>query len=198
VPQAEQRSVTLPPEQARYIDALVASGAYDSSNAVVLAALRAFQAREDALARWVKLQVVPVLGALQPRRDWSVPDGTAGVIVELGANDMFQGTAPAATRKALSDIVAKLKARGQAVLLAGMMAPTNMGPEYAAAFNRIFPDLAAEQGVLLYPFFLEGVATDRRLNLPDGIHPTAKGIAKIVTAILPSVEKLIAQTGKGK
>ena len=74
MPQAEKRSVTLPPEQARYIDALVASGAYDSSNAVVLAALRAFQAREDALARWVKLQVVPVLGALQPRRDWSVPE----------------------------------------------------------------------------------------------------------------------------
>ena len=74
VPQAEMRSVALPPEQARYIDELVASGDYDSSTAVVLAALRAFQAREDALARWVKLQVVPVLGALQPNRDWSVPE----------------------------------------------------------------------------------------------------------------------------
>ena len=74
MPQAETRSVALPPEQARYIDALVASGEYDSSNAVLLAALRAFQAREDALARWVKLQVVPVLGALQPNRDWAVPE----------------------------------------------------------------------------------------------------------------------------
>ena len=132
------------------------------------------------------------------RLEWSVPADADAVIVELGANDMFQGTAPAVTRKALADIVTKLKAQGQVVLLAGMMAPTNMGPEYAAAFNRIYPDLAAEQGVLLYPFFLEGVATDRSLNLEDGIHPTAKGIAKIVTAILPSVEKLIAQTGKGK
>ena len=74
MPQAETRSVALPPEQARYIDALVASGAYDSSNAVVLAALRDFQAREEALARWVKHQVVPVLGALQPSRDWAVPE----------------------------------------------------------------------------------------------------------------------------
>ena len=72
--QAEKRSVALPPDQVRYIDALVASGAYESSNAVVLAALRAFQAREDAMARWVKLQVVPVLGALQPNRDWAVPE----------------------------------------------------------------------------------------------------------------------------
>lgn len=74
MPQAEKRSVALPPDQVRYIDALVASGAYESSNAVILAALRAFQAREDALARWVKLQVVPVLGALQPDRDWAVPE----------------------------------------------------------------------------------------------------------------------------
>jgi antitoxin ParD1/3/4 len=79
VPQAETRSVALPPEQARYIDALVASGEYDSSNAVVLAALRAFQAREDALARWVKLQVVPVLGALQPNRDWAVEELVSAV-----------------------------------------------------------------------------------------------------------------------
>jgi acyl-CoA thioesterase I len=97
------------------------------------------------------------------------------------------------TRQALDEIVARLKARGQPVLLAGMRAPRNLGDAYAAEFDAIYPDLAKREGVLLYPFFLEGVVADRALNQNDGIHPTAEGVTRIVEAILPSVEALIEQ-----
>jgi acyl-CoA thioesterase-1 len=126
------------------------------------------------------------------RLDWSVPDGTDAVIVELGANDALRATDPAVTRKALDAIIRRLKSRGMAVLLAGMHAPRNMGKDYIEAFDRIYPELAKEHGVLFYPFFLEGVAADARLNQGDGIHPTAAGVDRIVANILPSVERLIA------
>lgn len=129
------------------------------------------------------------------RLEWSVPADADLVIVELGANDALRGIDPTITRQALSAIVAKLQGRGQGVLLAGMLAPRNMGDRFAAEFNAIYPDLAAEYGVPLYPFFLEGVAANRSLNLPDGIHPTAEGIAKIVDAMLPQVEALVKQAG---
>lgn len=131
------------------------------------------------------------------RLEWSVPADAAIVIVELGANDALRGVDPAITRKAMSEIVAKLQGRGQAVLLAGMLAPRNLGEEYAAAFDPIYPEIAAQYGVALYPFFLEGVAATRNLNLPDGIHPTAEGVAKIVGAILPQVEALVAKSAAG-
>ena len=124
------------------------------------------------------------------RLEWSVPAEADIVIVELGANDALRGIDPAVTRKALSEILAKLKGRGQAVLLAGMLAPRNLGDAYAKAFDPIYPDLAAEYDVPLYPFFLAGVATDAALNQADGMHPTAAGVAKIVEAILPEVEAL--------
>src|SRR5690606_4198389 len=127
------------------------------------------------------------------RLDWSVPEGTDGAILELGANDALRGVDPAVTRKALDEALGKLGDRGIEVLLAGMRAPRNMGPEYAAAFDPIFPELTKEHGVVFYPFFLEGVATDTALNQGDGIHPTAKGVERIVQQILPSVEKLIAR-----
>ena len=127
------------------------------------------------------------------RLEWSVPADADIVIVELGANDALRGIDPAITRKALSDIVAKLKGRGQAVLLAGMLAPRNMGEGFAADFNAIYRDLSAKYDVPLYPFFLQGVAANRSLNLPDGIHPTAEGIARIVQRILPQVEALVKQ-----
>jgi acyl-CoA thioesterase-1 len=127
------------------------------------------------------------------RLDWSVADGTDAVIVELGANDALRGLDPKLTEKALDTILTRLKDRRMAVLLAGMKAPRNMGADYARAFDAIYPALAARHGVLLYPFFLEGVAGDAKLNLPDGIHPTAAGIDKIVGAILPKVEELIAR-----
>lgn len=122
------------------------------------------------------------------RLDWSVPEGTQAVIVELGANDALRGTDPSVTRAALSDIVSRLKARHVAVLLCGMLAPPNYGSDYASRFNSVYPDLSKSFGVPLYPFFLDGVAADAKLNQADGIHPTAKGVDIIVARILPTVE----------
>ncbi len=122
------------------------------------------------------------------RLDWSVPDGTDLVIVELGANDALRGIDPKITEAALDDILTRLKARGIAALLAGMQAPPNNGPEYVRAFNGMFRRLADKHGATLYPFFLDGVAGEPRLNLPDGIHPTAAGVEEIVRRFLPVVE----------
>ena len=127
------------------------------------------------------------------RLDWSVPKGTQAVIVELGANDALRGTDPTVTRAALTDIVTRLKARGIAVLLCGMLAPPNYGSEYSARFNTIYPDLAKSSGVSLYPFFLEGVAADARLNQADGLHPTAEGVDMIVRKILPTVQAFLGK-----
>jgi acyl-CoA thioesterase-1 len=125
------------------------------------------------------------------RLDWSVPEGTTAVILELGANDALRGTDPAVTRSALSDILTRLKARGIAVLLCGMMAPPNYGSAYAARFDAIYPDLAKSFAVPLYPFFLEGVAADAKLNQADGIHPTAEGVDVIVKSIMPTVKAFL-------
>jgi acyl-CoA thioesterase-1 len=125
------------------------------------------------------------------RLEWSVPADAQIVIVELGANDVLRGIDPAVTKAALNEIVSKLEARGQDVLLAGMLAPRNLGQDYAEKFDAIYPALAKDHNVPLYPFFLEGVATDAALTQPDGLHPTAAGIAKIVDGILPEVEKLV-------
>jgi len=125
------------------------------------------------------------------RLEWSVPADAQIVIVELGANDALRGVDPAVTKEALTEIVSKLQARGQDVLLAGMLAPRNLGEDYAEEFDAIYPGLATEKGVPLYPFFLADVVTDRTLIQADGLHPTAAGVAKIVTGILPEVEKLV-------
>ncbi|PSC07009.1 arylesterase [Alsobacter soli] len=125
------------------------------------------------------------------RLDWSVPDGTDAVIVELGANDALRGVDPAVTRKALDEIIARLKARNIAVLLAGMYAPRNMGADYVQAFDGIYRDLAAKHGVPLYPFFLDGIAGDRALNLQDGLHPNPQGVKVIVSRILPAVTSFL-------
>jgi len=125
------------------------------------------------------------------RLDWSIPEGTEAVIIELGANDALRGTNPNVTRSALSDILTRLKARKIAVLLCGMVAPPNYGEDYAARFNAIYPELAKSFGVPLYPFFLDGVASDAKLNQPDGIHPTAEGVDVIVKNILPMVEAFL-------
>jgi acyl-CoA thioesterase-1 len=127
------------------------------------------------------------------RLDWSVPEGTEAVIVELGANDALRGTDPAVTRAALSDILTRLKARGVAVLLCGMVAPPNYGSDYAARFNAIYPELAKSFGVPLYPFFLDGVAADASLNQADGMHPTAEGVDIVVKNILPTVEAFLGK-----
>ena len=127
------------------------------------------------------------------RLDWSIPDGTEAVILELGANDALRGIDPKVTRKALADILVRLKDRRIAVLLAGMRAPPNLGAEYTRDFDAIFPALAGEFDVVFYPFFLDGVVADRSLNQGDGLHPTAAGIDVIVTRILPKAEELLAR-----
>jgi acyl-CoA thioesterase-1 len=127
------------------------------------------------------------------RLDWSVPDGTDAVIVELGANDMLRGVEPAVTRNALDAIIARLKARNIAVLLCGMQAPPNMGADYARAFNAIYPALASTHQVVFYPFFLDGVAAVTTLNQRDGMHPNAAGVDASVARILPKVEELVAR-----
>jgi acyl-CoA thioesterase-1 len=127
------------------------------------------------------------------RLPWSVPDSTDALIVELGANDALLGLDPAQAKANLDEIVAGAKAGGTEVLLAGMLAPRNLGEAYTRQFDAIYPALASKHGVLLYPFFLDGVALDAKLNLSDGMHPNAKGVAEIVKRILPAVEQLIAR-----
>jgi acyl-CoA thioesterase I len=125
------------------------------------------------------------------RLDWSVPEGTQAVIVELGANDALRGIDPKVTRAALTDILTRLKARNIAVLLCGMYAPPNYGTDYAKQFDAIYPDLAKSFQVPLYPFFLDGVATIAKLNQADGMHPTAEGVDLVVKNILPTVEAFL-------
>lgn len=127
------------------------------------------------------------------RLDWSVPDGTDAAIVELGANNALRGMDPSGAKAALDEIVGKLRARKIEVLLAGMEAPSSLGESYVTAFRAMYPEIAQKHGAGLYPFFLDGVATDPALNQPDGLHPTGKGVDVIVGRILPKVEDLIAR-----
>jgi acyl-CoA thioesterase I len=132
------------------------------------------------------------------RLDWSVPDATDAVILELGANDALRGLDPTLTKAALDTILTRLEQRHIAVLLAGMLAPRNMGEDYVRSFDAIFPALASTYPVVFYPFFLEGVAGDAKLNQADGLHPTAAGVDVIVARILPKVEELIARVSANK
>lgn len=119
------------------------------------------------------------------RLDWSIGEGVDMVVVELGANDALRGISPEITRKNLDEIITRLKDRNISVILAGMLAPPNMGAGYEAEFNPIYADLAQKHAIPLYPFFLEGVAADPELNQADGIHPTAEGITVIADNFLP-------------
>lgn len=125
------------------------------------------------------------------RLDWSVPDGTQGVILELGANDMLRGTDPKVTEGALAAIIERLKARGIPVLLAGMQAAPNLGPDYKARFDAIYPALAERYGLTLYPFFLDGIIGDRAQHLDDMIHPNRQGVETIAARIAPTVEAFL-------
>jgi len=127
------------------------------------------------------------------RLDWSVPADADAVIVELGANDALRGLPPSEALVNLDEIVGRLTARGQKVLIAGMMAPRNLGEIYAATFDPIFAEVAKKHGALLYPFFLEGVALRPDRTLPDGLHPNAEGVKVIVAGILPKVRELLAR-----
>jgi len=108
-------------------------------------------------------------------------------IVALGANDMLRGLSPRQTRADLDAILAEFKRRDIKVMMAGMLAPPNMGSVYQREYNGLFPALARQYDAELYPFFLAGVAGDRRLNLPDGVHPNFQGIKVMVSGILPTV-----------
>lgn len=127
------------------------------------------------------------------RLDWSIPDGTDAVILELGANDALRGLDPNITKTALDTILRKLDDRHIVVLLAGMRAPRNMGPDYVRDFDAIYPALASTHPVVFYPFFLDGVAADPKLNQGDGLHPNAAGVDTIVARIMPQVEELITR-----
>ena len=127
------------------------------------------------------------------RYDWAVPANADALIVELGANDMLRGLEPEATKKALSAILDKARAARLPTLIAGMRAAPNLGAEYDRAFDAIYPALAKGHDVALYPFFLDGVAGDPKLNQADGMHPTAEGVDAIVDRIAPSVEEILKQ-----
>jgi acyl-CoA thioesterase I len=127
------------------------------------------------------------------RLDWAMPDDASAVIVELGANDALQGLDPAATKATLEKIITELKARGLPILLAGMEAPRNLGQDYVDQFRALYADLAQRYDLILYPFFLDGVALDDNYTLGDGLHPNAEGVARIVDGILPKVEELLAK-----
>ncbi len=166
-----------------------------------IASHEAFPARLEAALKAKGVAAVVINAGLSgdtsagglARLDWALEPKPDFAIVELGGNDGLRGLDPAQTRANLDAIVTQLKAKGIGVLLAGMVAPPNMGPDYGKAFNAVFPELAAKHGVPLYGFFLDGVAAQRALNLPDGIHPNAKGVDVIVERILPRVLRLIGR-----
>ncbi|MDI6028263.1 arylesterase [Corticibacterium sp. UT-5YL-CI-8] len=131
------------------------------------------------------------------RLDWSVPDDTDLVILELGANDMLRGISPETAEKNLDSMLQRLKGRGIDVLLAGMFAAPNLGADYGDRFNAIYPTLAKKYDVTLYPFFLDGVAGERSYALEDGMHPNAKGIDRMVERFLPTMEAELAKQRDG-
>ena len=127
------------------------------------------------------------------RLDWALTDEVGGLIVELGANDALRGLDVSQTETALNAIMVKAQLRNLPVLILGMKAPPNMGPDYVARFDGLYPRLAAKYQVLLYPFYLDGVAANADLNQADGIHPNGQGVDVIVSKVMPSVEELIGK-----
>jgi acyl-CoA thioesterase I len=128
------------------------------------------------------------------RLDWALAERPQAVLVELGGNDGLRGLPPRESRANLAAILDKLAAREIPALLAGMVAPPNLGTEYGREFLLTFADLARERpAVVFYPFFLDGVAAEPSLNQPDGIHPNARGVEEVVRRILPAVETLLAR-----
>jgi len=130
------------------------------------------------------------------RLDWALADNPDAVIVALGGNDGLRGLPPATSQANLEDILSRLKGKNIPVLLAGMLAAPNLGAEYRARFEAIYPDLAGTHGLVLYPFFLDGVTGQRTNTMDDGLHPTAKGVERIVEGILPSVESFLGRLGQ--
>jgi acyl-CoA thioesterase I len=164
-----------------------------------LQAAQAFPARLEAGLRARGHEVVVINAGVSgdtarqglERLDWSVEADADAVILELGANDALRGFDPNVTRDSLEGIIVRLKERKIPVMLAGMLAPPNLGASYKEIFDAIYPGLAKRHGITLYPFFLDGVASEAAFNLDDGIHPNAKGVDEIVRRMLPSVEEFL-------
>jgi acyl-CoA thioesterase-1 len=127
------------------------------------------------------------------RLDWSLGEDADAVIVELGANDALRGVDPKITQVALSKILDTIQSRNLPVLVAGMLAPRNLGPDYSRAFDAVFSDISARKDIIFYPFFLDGVVGDPKFNQSDGMHPNAAGVDVIVSRILPKVEELVTR-----
>jgi acyl-CoA thioesterase-1 len=166
-----------------------------------LAEKDAFPAQLEAALRERGMEVVVVNAGVSgdtarqglERLDWAVEEDADAVIVELGANDALRGIDPNQTRASLHEIITRLQKRKLPVMLTGMVAPVNMGAAYKELFDRIYPSLAEDHGVRLYPFFLEGVAAEPAYNLEDGIHPNARGIKEIVKRMVPKVAEFLSE-----
>ena len=172
-------------------DSLVAGFQLKASDAFPAQLERALKARGHAVEVINAGVSGDTTAAGLARLRWSIPEKADAVILELGANDALRGLDPGKAKSNLDQMITALKGTGAEVLLAGMLAPPNMGPGYAQSFNAIYRDLANKHGLILYPFFLEGIALDQRFNLNDGLHPNSKGVAEITQKILPTVEQLI-------
>lgn len=160
-----------------------------------------FQAVMQAALRARGLDVVLVDAAVsgdttaggRSRLEWALADGADAALVELGGNDGLRGLDPRGTEANLAAILDALAARQIPVLLSGMLAPPNLGPEYGDTFRAVFARLGQRPGVLYDPFFLEGVAGEAALNQPDRIHPNPEGVRRVVARLLPAMERLVAQ-----
>lgn len=131
------------------------------------------------------------------RLDWSIPDGTDGVILELGANDALRGLSPEETKDNLIAMIERLKERGIPVLLSGMRAPPNMGDAYAKQFDPIYPELSKQYNLVLYPLMIEAYVLDPKLKISDGLHPNPKGVAAMAKSFTPTMEKFLANISDG-
>lgn len=131
------------------------------------------------------------------RLDWALADNPTYALVALGANDALRGLSPAKAYENLDKIIARLKEKNVKVMILGMLAPLNLGPDYREEFASIFPRLADKHDVPLYPFLLDGVALEPRLNQKDGIHPNAEGVKIIVGRLAPLVKQLIEMPSPG-
>ena len=190
---AQAQTKTAPLRMVVLGDSLVAGYQLKASDAFPAQLERALKAKGHA----VEIINAGVSGdttaAGLERLRWAVPDRTDAVILELGANDALRALDPGRAKANLEKIITTLKAGGAEVMLAGMIAPRSLGEEYMRTFNGMYPELAQKHGLILYPFFLDGVALDGGLNLGDGLHPNPKGVAEITKRILPTVEELIAR-----
>lgn len=127
------------------------------------------------------------------RIDWSMAEKPDAVMVGLGGNDALRAVDPAVTERSLRGIVERIRKDGTPVLVAGMLAPPNLGKDYGDRFNALFSQVAKQNGAVFYPFLLDGVASVPALNQADRIHPNPKGVAVMVEKITPYVVTLIDQ-----